>query len=260
MRRFQVIACAALVTVATFATLRTPLVAAPPTPVLVELFTSEGCSSCPPADQLLARMADAAHVDGALLVPLGEHVDYWDQLGWRDRFSSAAYTARQQAYAQRFAGDGPYTPQLVIDGRSDCVGSDAASARRLLAKAASIPHGTIAIDTGGATGSSIHVVVRASNLPQSPTDRAEVLVAITEDRLRTDVTRGENHGRTLVHAAVVRRLDVAGVATGSAATAEHTTTIAPDWRRDALHVVAFVQQRHAGPVLAAASVPLVPRP
>jgi hypothetical protein len=252
-----VIVCAAL---ATFAAMQIPVGAASPTPVLVELFTSEGCSSCPPADQLLARMVDAASVDGALLVPLGEHVDYWDQLGWRDRFSSPAYTARQQAYAQRVAGDGPYTPQVVIDGRSEGVGSDAATVRRLVGKAASVPHGTIAIDTDGAARSSIHVVVRASNLPQSATDRAEILVAITEDHLRSDVTRGENHGRTLVHAAVVRRLDVAGEAKGTSATAEHTITLAPDWHRDALHLVAFVQQRHAGAVLAAASVPLVSRP
>jgi len=254
VRSFWAIACAAF---AMSAAAHLPLDAAPPTPVLVELFTSEGCSSCPPADELLARMADAANVDGALLVPLGEHVDYWDQLGWRDRFSSAAYTARQQAYAQRFAGDGPYTPQLVIDGRTECVGSDAPSARRLIAKAASTAHGTIAIETDGVERSPIHVVVRASNLPQSPTDRADVFIAITEDHLRSNVTRGENHGHTLTHVAVVRRLDVAGVATGSSVTAEHTVTLASDWRRDALHLVAFVQQRHAGAVLAAASVPLV---
>ena len=234
--------------------------AASPTPVIVELFTSEGCSSCPPADELLARIAAAPSVDGAMVVPLGEHVDYWDQLGWRDRFSSASYTHRQETYAQRLGGDGPYTPQLVIDGRSECVGSDAAAARREVARAAALPHGTLTIDLGGPAGPGLHVAVRASNLPQKPSDRADVLLAITEDDLRSVVTRGENHGRTLTHAAVVRQLTLVGEATGSSAGLEQAIAIAPDWRRDALHVVAFVQERRTGAILAAASVPLVPRP
>lgn len=229
--------------------------AAAPTPVLVELFTSEGCSSCPPADQLLARLADAGVVDGAAILPLGEHVDYWDELGWRDRFSSAAYTARQQIYAHRFGGDGPYTPQLVIDGRAECIGSDAAAARRAIARAASAAHGTVRLTVVGDRAR-----VEIDGLAQKATDRADVVLAVTEDRLRSDVTRGENHGRTLTHAAVVRRMEKIGEAIGGAATVDHVLTLAPDWQRDRLHVVVFVQQRHAGEVLAAASAPLVTRP
>jgi hypothetical protein len=227
--------------------------------VLVELFTSEGCSSCPPADTLLARLASDPANAGATIVPLGEHVDYWDELGWRDRFSSPAFTARQQAYAHRFAGDGPYTPQLVVDGRIECVGSDASSARRAITKTALLPHGTIAVELGSSGPSGLHVVLRASDLPQKPTDRADVFVAITEDRLRSDVTRGENHGRTLTHTAVVRRLDVIGTATGSAASLEQTIALGPDWRREAMHLVAFVQERRTGAVLAAVSAPVVAR-
>ena len=229
--------------------------AEPPTPVIVELFTSEGCSSCPPADQLLARIAAAPSTDGALVVPLGEHVDYWDQLGWRDRFSSAAYTRRQEAYARRLGGEGPYTPQLVIDGRSECVGSDASAARTAVAKAALQPHGTMTVQLAG-----LQVAVRASNLPQKSSERADVYIAITEDDLRSVVTRGENHGRTLTHAAVVRQLTLIGEASGSSAGLEHAIALAPDWRREALHLVAFVQERRTGAVLAAASVPLVPKP
>ena len=232
---------------------------APPTPVLVELFTSEGCSSCPPADRLLAGFA-LAPLDAALVVPLGEHVDYWDELGWRDRFSSAAFTARQQTYARRLGGDGPYTPQLVIDGRVECVGSDAASARKAIARAAAQPHGTIAVDLAGSEGAGLRLTLRATNLPQKAGERADVLVAITENDLRSDVTRGENRGHVLTHAAVVRQLSVVGEANGSSATVAQTLTLSPNWRREALHLVAFVQERRTGGVLAAATVPLVSRP
>ena len=234
-------------------------VAAPPTPVLVELFTSEGCSSCPPADRLLAGMA-LAPADAALVVPLGEHVDYWDDLGWRDRFSSAAYTARQQMYARRFGGDGPYTPQLVIDGRSECVGSDAASARNAIAKAAAQPHGTMTVNLAASDGPGLRLTLTAKDLPQKTSERADMLVAITENGLRSSVTRGENRGRVLTHAAVVRHLAVVGEAIGSSATIARVLTLSPDWQREALHVVAFVQERRTGAVLAAATTPVVSRP
>lgn len=229
--------------------------ASTPAPVLVELFTSEGCSSCPPADRLLAQLADAGSVGDVPVVVLGEHVDYWDQLGWRDRFSSSTYTARQEAYARRFGGEGAYTPQLVIDGRAECIGSDAAAARRAIGRAASAAHGTVQL-----TIVDGHARADIAGLAQKPADRADVLLAITEDSLRSEVTRGENHGRTLTHDAVVRRLEAIGEAVGAAATVDRALTIAPEWRRDRLRVVVFVQQRHGGAVLAAASAPLVARP
>src|SRR5919197_1244382 len=120
--------------------------------VVVELFTSEGCSSCPPADQLLERLAAAGAIDGAQVVALGEHVDYWDRLGWRDRFSSPAFTARQAVYVRRFNDESAYTPQMVVDGRAGLVGSDAGAVRRAIAKAAAAPHGVMSVVAPGKAG------------------------------------------------------------------------------------------------------------
>ena len=104
-------------------------------PVLLELFTSEGCSSCPPADRLLETFDRTQPVSGADLIVLSEHVDYWNRLGWTDPFSSALFTQRQQDYVTRFHLDGAYTPQLVIDGQKDVVGSDERAARSAILKA-----------------------------------------------------------------------------------------------------------------------------
>jgi hypothetical protein len=233
-------------------------------PVVVELFTSEGCSSCPPADQLLERLTAEA-VDSAKVVALGEHVDYWDRLGWRDRFSSAAFTNRQEVYARRFNLDSAYTPQMVVDGHVEFVGSDSGAARRAIAKAAAAPHGTmtlVARPSGVARPlPSVSVSVSVANLPPvARGDRADILVAVTEDALRSDVKSGENRGRTLRHQAVVRQLTTIGEATGPTASAETTIGVQPDWQRERLNIVAFVQQRRDRGIVAAASVPLIGRP
>lgn len=227
-----------------------------PAPVLVELFTSEGCSSCPPADALLQRIASGSE-DGAppSVIALGEHVDYWDQQGWKDRFSSAAFTRRQQVYAARFNTESIYTPQMVVDGRAEFVGSDAAAARRAIERAAAAPHGVVTIQIDG----SRRVTLTASALPPDH-ERADILVAITENGLTSRVTRGENHGRVLSHAAVVRALFVAGEASGADAVAHTELAVGADWAAHQLTVVAFVQERRSRAILAASAVPLVPRP
>jgi len=226
-----------------------------PTPVIVELFTSEGCSDCPPADTLLEKLIATQPVAGAEIIGLGQHVDYWDRLGWKDRFSSAAVTSRQQLYQPRFNTESIYTPQMVVDGRAEFVGSDASAARKAIEKALTAPHGTVTLTVDGGA-----VSVAVTDLPRiARGDRAEIIVMVTESGLKTDVKRGENHGRVLSHAPVVRYLATVGRIEGDGATtgsAHAEIPLAADWQRDHLAVVSFVQEVRGRTILASASAPL----
>src|SRR5499425_2823850 len=106
-----------------------------PTPVVVELFTSEGCSSCPPADEFLRALDAKQPIQGAQLIVLGEHVDYWDDQGWRDIYSDHSYTVRQEDYVTRMGLKSGYTPQMIVDGTSECSGNDRQRAIQALEKA-----------------------------------------------------------------------------------------------------------------------------
>ena len=230
-------------------------------PVLVELFTAEGCSSCPPADTLLEKMIEAQPASGAQIVGLGEHVDYWDRLGWKDRFSSAALTARQQKYAARSRNDDVYTPQMVVDGQEAFVGTDLGAARKAIERAVAAPHGLVRITCDTSAANAVNVSVAVSRLPESNAgDRADIVVAVTEDRLRTEVKHGENQGRTLTHAAVVREIRAVAEAVGSSPSAETKIKLAPDWIRAHLRVVAFVQERGSRRVLATSAMAVSPTP
>src|SRR5262245_39627091 len=142
-------------------------------PVLVELFTAEGCSSCPPADGLLAGMIASQPAAGVLIVGLGEHVDYWDRLGWKDRFSSAAFTRRQQLYADRFGAENVYTPQMVVDGQTAFIGSDLEAARRAIERASAAPRGVVRLEVDASVKNSVSVNVKASGLPVPEGDTSE---------------------------------------------------------------------------------------
>jgi hypothetical protein len=199
----------------------------------------------------MQKLVDSQPVGRVQILALGEHVDYWDQLGWRDRFSSASLTHRQQVYGARFGGDSIYTPQMVVDGRTAFVGSDAGAARQALEQTAKLPHGRIRITVDDATASSLSCSIAWSELPPGG-ERADVVVAVTEDGLSSNVTRGENHGRVLAHAAVVRHLAVAGeAAKDGPATVRAQIPVGGDWRRDRLKIVAFVQERRSRAILAA---------
>jgi hypothetical protein len=169
---------------------------------VVELFTSEGCSSCPPADEALARISQAAAAEHAPLYVLEWHVDYWDYLGWKDPYSSAAATARQQAYAKAL-GSSLYTPQAVLNGWvvPDWAGDQnevEADAGRLMA--APSPASLSLAVSAVASGTSLRVHADARGAPRG----SVIIVALAEDRLSSHPTAGENAGRTLTHSSVVR--------------------------------------------------------
>lgn len=230
-------------------------------PVLVELFTSEGCSSCPPADKLLTRLEQTQPVDGAEVIALSEHVDYWNRLGWTDPYSSADFSARQNDYARAFDTDGVYTPQMIVDGRAQFVGSDLSRAQKAIASASRDSKATVTVsvaseNTGAA---SITLEVRVER-PQNASegDSAEVLLAITESGLRSSVSRGENAGRRLSHTAVVRKLTPLGFVDSHGAQffAKPVVQIGKAWKRDNLKAVVFVQERNSRRVLGVAAAPL----
>jgi hypothetical protein len=229
-------------------------------PVIVELFTSEGCSSCPPADDVLARLARTQPVRNAEIIALSEHVDYWNQLGWTDPFSSPQFSARQNEYAQVFRGDGIYTPQVVVDGRVQFVGGDMNEAIDAIGKAAKAPKATVQITRLEAAGDhSVRFHVEVDTLPRlTDGDSADVLLAISENDLRSNVARGENAGRKLTHTSVVRRLSPLGAIDSNLGrfAAEPSVSLDEGWRADQLRAVAFVQERTSRHILGAAVIGL----
>jgi hypothetical protein len=214
-------------------------------PVVVELFTSEGCSSCPPADAVLSRLAREQPVAGAQIIPLGMHVTYWDQLGWKDPASLGDATARQQGYGRIFGEDRVYTPQAVVDGRDELVGSDGAGLMRTIARAAQRPHAAVAL-SARLEGDAIVAHADVTGVPPEVKESLQTLFLLTEDGLASTVTRGENGGRTLHHDAVVRRMS----------SAARFASIPAGWQRDRLHVVALVQEARSRRIVGAASVPI----
>jgi hypothetical protein len=171
-------------------------------PLVIELFTSQGCSSCPPADELLAKLARAGAVGDRALAPLSFHVDYWNDLGWADPYSSPAWTERQRQYARVIDDRRVYTPELVVGGAAGMVGSNLAAVTEAIQRAA---HPAPLAATARWTADAIAVAATA------PAD-AEVWVAVWEDRTSTPVSRGENAGETLVSERVVRHLERAAAA------------------------------------------------
>lgn len=227
------------------------------TPVLVELFTSEGCSSCPPADTLLARLDRTQPVHGADIIALEEHVNYWDGLGWKDPFSSGTATARQTEYGEAFGGKEVYTPQMIVDGRDEFVGSSDEDALRAIRAASQTRKPAIHLSWQTGDLLAIHVEPFAS--PQPGTD-ARLFLVIAENMLHSDVKRGENSGRALEHNGVAREFVSLGkIAPGSSGFSS-TATVHPalEWNRANLRAVVFVQDQRSRRILAAAASPFQP--
>ena len=232
------------------------------TPVVVELFTSEGCSSCPPADEILSKLDKSQSIEGIEVIALGEHVDYWNKLGWIDPYSSVEFSTRQNIYAEAFGRDGIYTPQMIVDGQDEFVGGNWNRAREAIMKAGRLPKAKIELlSSSGSNESSkdLQLSIHIRDIPQvTAGDTAEVLLAITESNLRSEVSRGENAGRYLSHSAVVRSLAVLGnINKGQQSfDAESTATLKAGWQRDNLRAVVFIQEQSTRHVLGAAALGL----
>lgn len=199
----------------------------PEGPIVLELFTSQGCSSCPPADLLLAKLASAGSVGERAVAPLAFHVDYWNDLGWTDPYSLPAWTERQRQYSRVLGDDRVYTPELVVGGATGVIGSNRAAVTQAIERAA-----RPALLPTATTWSKDAVTVTAT----APAD-ADVWVAVWEDGTSTKVTRGENSGATLGSDRVVRRLERVAAA-GQRASA--TIKLDPRWR--ATGATAFAQR------------------
>jgi len=212
-------------------------------PVVLELFTSEGCSSCPPADALISEIGSSAKS----VIPLAYHVDYWNHLGWADPFSSRQWSERQSDYARAMNLDGEYTPQMVISGAWQCGGSDAGSIERAVAAARSAsPLGRTSIQTSFADAGSrkLQVKVSAQILSAVATGSHVVMVAIYENGLVSKIGAGENGGREITYDYTVRRLlpvfELDAAQPGSFVQ-EMTIDLDRQWSVDHLGVAAFIQ-------------------
>jgi hypothetical protein len=218
-------------------------------PVLLELFTSEGCSSCPPADRLLEILDEKQPVAGADLIVLSEHVDYWDRLGWKDPFSSSQYTTRQQDYTNRYNFDGVYTPQLVVDGRYGFVGSDGREASAAIQKAIRERKIAIAVSNVARNGNQVTARIELPADENFKGVRGILYVALADNRQESHVARGENGGRTLAHVAVTRVLKQLGPVDFDAAFAKEITLPVQAGSGNGLRIVVFIQDPKSGHVL-----------
>jgi hypothetical protein len=213
-------------------------------PVVLELFTSEGCSSCPPADTFLKHLDDTGRVENVEIIAIEEHVDYWDRLGWTDPFSSHDWTERQQQYARSFHRDGVYTPQLVVNGSRELVGSSAREARQNILEVSKMLGADLKLSILATSSETVDFSINISNVPPEARS-AEMWLAVVERNLSSHVLGGENEGRHLAHAAILRKLARAkpkqpNVADSAALHA--TISLDPTWKRENLRFVVFLQE------------------
>ena len=228
--------------------LSTPDMTKTPAPILVELFTSEGCSSCPPADRLLQQLDQSQPIAGAQLIVLSEHVDYWNSIGWKDPYSAEFFSKRQGAYASQFRANSVYTPQMVVDGSAELVGSDTSRVNQALEKARS----TIKIPVRLSSVSYDKGVMRARVEVGASPRPAEVFVALALNHAESQVSRGENSGRHLTHVAVVQQLEKVGsLETGKEFVKDIEVKLDAGTNPANLRAIAFVQEPGPGKVLGA---------
>jgi hypothetical protein len=228
-----------------------------PVPILVELFTAEGCSSCPPADKLLLQLDALQPMAGAQLIVLSEHVTYWDQLGWKDPNSSRDVTERQAAYVSRLKLASAYTPEMVVDGTTEFLGSNPTLAKAAIEKAFQVQKVPVHISaiSSDAPG-KLHAYVEADSVAKG----ADIFFVVALNHTESQVARGENKGSHLVHTAVVQSITKVGNADKNHNFAKQVEVkIESHADLSNMRVIAFLQEHNSGPVIGAAMSP-VPTP
>jgi hypothetical protein len=224
-------------------------------PVLVELFTSEGCSSCPPADALLTKLDGLQPIAGAQVIVLSEHVDYWNHDGWKDAYSSSFFTQRQQEYVRRLGAKGPYTPEMVIDGSAQMNGSDAAAVGRAIESARTRAKVPVHVSSFSlADSKTIHLHVAVDALPADLKSRkADIFVAVALDHAESHVSAGENKGRDIRHVAVAESINKVGtVENGKNFDRDVQVKLKSPADAGNLRLIVFLQGADAGEVVGAA--------
>jgi hypothetical protein len=236
-------------------TLRVSAQNLPAHPVLVELFTSEGCSSCPPADELLRQVNQQKTSQGQIIIGLSEHVSYWNGLGWKDPFSSEQFTDRQNEYSAKFRTEGPYTPQMVVNGREQFVGSDSGKLHQALASESGRKQIELHIVDAKVADAKLTFSYSVQELPSDTS--LQLMAAIVDDSDRSTVQRGENSGRSLQHVFVVRSLASVAIL-GKNETMSITLPLPPGFQASQPHhLVLFAQEKGLGAVLGIDAKPLL---
>ena len=255
MRQFQITAIGILLATAIFSTILITHTSAAqkenPTDTsgfaVLELFTSEGCSSCPAADALLAKIRNQS--GNRPVFVLAYHVDYWNRLGWKDQFSDPAFSQRQYQYSQQLGAE-VYTPQLVVNGRSECIGSDESAIDRKVEKALS-GHSNLKLDLSGTLQQG---KARIKYQIQGNPGASQLVLAIVQRDAVSTVRAGENKGRTLAHAQIVRNLqsfDLMKLQNG-----EHQIDLPAGFNSKEWEVIGMLQDPTTGAIGAAAHVTL----
>jgi len=224
-------------------------------PIVVELFTSEGCSSCPPADALLERMDASPPIAGAQLIVLSEHVDYWDHEGWKDPNSSAALTERQAAYVRALGLKVPYTPQMIVDGTGEIPPNQPQQSEKVFHEAAEAAKIPVSIDELSIDAQGQATIRTRVEQPAGGSDKAaaDVYVAVALDHVESQVLHGENHGRHLTHVAVVVELKKIGkLRKGKSFDETVQLKLKPGTDPKNIRIIAFVQEPGPGRLLGAA--------
>lgn len=223
-------------------------------PVLVELFTSQGCSSCPPADNTLAFLEKEQPFMQAEIITLSLHVDYWNHLGWKDEFSSPVFSQRQGVYAQKLKLDSTYTPQMIVDGQTQFVGSNTGEASKAILAAAKSPKARIELVSNGET-----MKIKITDVPKHAD--ATIFLAIAENNLMSSVKRGENSGKNLAHTSVVRDLRPVGRIEAKNTAFEQTISVSHNvqWSAENVSYVVFLQENDSRKILGTRRVSAVNR-